>query len=86
MIIYDIRQFWNHTLLFPVQINLFVILVHCIFYYWVFRCVGTYFLNFKICFSTKDESLNGVKMNYGDEFFLKAENYGDSDVNMFINI
>ncbi|CAH2102516.1 unnamed protein product [Euphydryas editha] len=25
----------------------------------------------------KDESIHGEKMNYGDEFILKAENYGD---------
>lgn len=33
-------------------------------------------------FSTKDESIHGDKVNYGDEFFLKAENYGDPDVSI----
>ncbi|XP_049878364.1 cilia- and flagella-associated protein 161 [Pectinophora gossypiella] len=28
--------------------------------------------------SADDESIHGTKMNYGDEFFLKAENYGDT--------
>ncbi|XP_026320152.1 uncharacterized protein LOC113230434 isoform X2 [Hyposmocoma kahamanoa] len=28
---------------------------------------------------TKDESIHGEKVNYGDEFLLKAENYGDPD-------
>ncbi|XP_073958319.1 uncharacterized protein [Choristoneura fumiferana] len=32
-----------------------------------------------VILSSEDESLRGVKMNYGDEFFLKAENYGDPD-------
>lgn len=31
-------------------------------------------------FSTKDESIHGEKVNYGDEFLLKAENYGEPDV------
>ncbi|CAK1602048.1 unnamed protein product [Parnassius mnemosyne] len=30
-----------------------------------------------VILSAKDESLRGVKMNYGDEFLLRAENYGD---------
>ncbi|XP_059051086.1 cilia- and flagella-associated protein 161 isoform X1 [Achroia grisella] len=32
-----------------------------------------------VILSTKDESTHGEKMNYGDEFFLRAENYGDPD-------
>ncbi|CAG9581420.1 unnamed protein product [Danaus chrysippus] len=30
-----------------------------------------------VILSTEDTSLHGVKMNYGDEFLLRAENYGD---------
>ncbi|XP_075972269.1 cilia- and flagella-associated protein 161-like [Anticarsia gemmatalis] len=30
-----------------------------------------------VIISAQDESLYGVKMNYGDEFLLRAENYGD---------
>lgn len=33
-----------------------------------------------INYSTADESLRGEKMNYGDEFLLRAENYGDPNV------
>ncbi|XP_026320151.1 cilia- and flagella-associated protein 161 isoform X1 [Hyposmocoma kahamanoa] len=32
-----------------------------------------------VILSTKDESIHGEKVNYGDEFLLKAENYGDPD-------
>nr|XP_034836470.1 cilia- and flagella-associated protein 161 isoform X3 [Maniola hyperantus] len=30
-------------------------------------------------YSTKDENSRGQKMNYGDEFLLRAENYGDPE-------
>ncbi|XP_045459079.1 cilia- and flagella-associated protein 161 [Melitaea cinxia] len=30
-----------------------------------------------VVLSAKDENMHGQKMNYGDEFILKAENYGD---------
>ncbi|CAG4989782.1 unnamed protein product [Colias eurytheme] len=30
-----------------------------------------------VILSAKDESIHGIKMNYGDEFLLRAENYGD---------
>lgn len=36
--------------------------------------------------STKDESLRGVKMNYGDEFLLRSENYGDPTVSKRLTI
>lgn len=32
-----------------------------------------------VILSAENESLNGEKMNYGDEFLLKAENYGDPE-------
>ncbi|KAL0851162.1 hypothetical protein ABMA28_007019 [Loxostege sticticalis] len=32
-----------------------------------------------VILSAKDVSLHGDKMNYGDEFILRAENYGDPD-------
>ncbi|XP_053620552.1 cilia- and flagella-associated protein 161 isoform X2 [Plodia interpunctella] len=32
-----------------------------------------------VILSTQDESLHGEKMNYGDEFLLRAVNYGDPD-------
>ncbi|KAJ2947893.1 hypothetical protein O0L34_g9683 [Tuta absoluta] len=32
-----------------------------------------------VILSAADEKAYGVKMNYGDEFFLKAENYGDPE-------
>lgn len=31
-------------------------------------------------FSAANENLDGVKMNYGEEFLLKAENYGEPEV------
>ncbi|XP_063548561.1 cilia- and flagella-associated protein 161 [Cydia strobilella] len=32
-----------------------------------------------VILSIEDESIRGKKVNYGDQFFLKAENYGDPD-------
>ncbi|XP_028039541.1 cilia- and flagella-associated protein 161 [Bombyx mandarina] len=32
-----------------------------------------------VILSAADESLHGEKLNYGDEFLLRAENYGDPD-------
>ncbi|CAH2242183.1 jg22895 [Pararge aegeria aegeria] len=32
-----------------------------------------------VILSTRDESIRGQKMNYGDEFLLRAENYGDPE-------
>ncbi|XP_060804762.1 cilia- and flagella-associated protein 161 [Amyelois transitella] len=32
-----------------------------------------------VILSTKEESIHGEKMNYGDEFLLRAVNYGDPD-------
>ncbi|XP_047545400.1 uncharacterized protein LOC125077508 [Vanessa atalanta] len=32
-----------------------------------------------VVLSTKDQSIYGEKVNYGDEFILKAENYGDPE-------
>lgn len=38
-------------------------------------------LCFRFVYSAKDESIRGEKMDYGDEFLLRAENYGDPTVN-----